>query len=119
MAKYEVNGYVTGVVTGIEKYGIFVRLDDFYSGLIHISEISSSFVKNVNDYVAMGEVIRAKVIEVDNDKCHLKLSIKDIPHKYMVPKKSKIKESGSGFNVLASNLDGWINEKLEEYKCLK
>lgn len=119
MAKYEIGNLVTGVVTGIEKYGVFVRLDDYYSGLIHISEISSGFVKNVNDYVAMGETIKAKIIDVDDKKCHLKLSIKDIPYKYMVPKASKIVELGSGFNILASHLDEWIKIKMKEYDSSK
>ena len=49
MLKYEKGKIVTGHVTGIEKYGIFVNLDEFYSGLIHISEISDGFVKDIND----------------------------------------------------------------------
>ena len=39
MTRYKKGDVVTGVVTGIEKYGIFVGLDDYNSGLIHISEI--------------------------------------------------------------------------------
>ena len=79
MKKYEKGKVVTGQVTGIEKYGIFVSLDEFYSGLIHISEISDGFVKNVNDYVKVGETIRAVVVDVDDDNYHLKLSIKKRP----------------------------------------
>ena len=45
MLKYDKGKIVTGQVTGIEKYGIFVSLDEFYSGLIHISEISDGFVR--------------------------------------------------------------------------
>ena len=78
MSKYKVGSIVTGSVTGIEKYGVFINLDDYYSGLIHISEISHNFVKNINDFVDLGEIIRVKVIEVDEDLFHVKLSIKDI-----------------------------------------
>lgn len=78
MSKYKVGSIVTGSVTGIEPYGVFVNLDDYYSGLIHISEISHGFVKNVNDYVNLGETIKAKVIDVDDDSFHVKLSIKGI-----------------------------------------
>ena len=49
MTKYKVGSTVTGNITGIEKYGAFVSLDDYYSGLIHISEISEGFVKDIND----------------------------------------------------------------------
>ena len=51
MSKYECGKIVTGCVTGVENYGIFVSLDEYYSGLIHISEISTKFVKDINDYV--------------------------------------------------------------------
>ena len=44
MSKYKKGRVVSGVVTGIEKYGVFIGLDEFYSGLIHISEISHGFV---------------------------------------------------------------------------
>ena len=50
MCKYYKNEIVEGCVTGIEKYGIFITLDEYYSGLIHISEISDGFVKDINKY---------------------------------------------------------------------
>ena len=57
MSKYEKGEIVLGCVTGIEKYGIFVNLDEYYSGLIHISEVSSSFVRYIHDFVKLGETI--------------------------------------------------------------
>ena len=41
----------------------FVNLDNYYTGLIHISEISEKFVSNINDYVTIGETIRVKIID--------------------------------------------------------
>ena len=64
MTKYKKGDIVTGCVTGIEKYGVFVNLDEFYTGLIHISEISDLYVRNVNDYVEVGQTIKCKVIDV-------------------------------------------------------
>ena len=78
MAKYTKGKIVEGVVTGIESYGIFVSLDEFYSGLIHISEISNGFVKNIHDYVNIGDTIYVEIIGVNDDECHLSLSIKNI-----------------------------------------
>ena len=66
MSKYKEGDIVTSCVTGIEKYGIFVGLDEYYSGLIHISEISEDFVRNINDYVAVGETIKARILEVEH-----------------------------------------------------
>lgn len=115
MTQYKVGKVVKGNITGIEKYGIFVNLDNFYSGLIHISEISNDFVKNPNDYGEVGETIYVKILDVDDTTNHLKLSIKDIDYSINKKnKKSKIKETGSGFCYLREMRDLWIKEKLSE-----
>lgn len=115
MAEYQVGKIVKGCVTGIEKYGIFVSLDNFYSGLIHISEISSGFVRNVADYVTVGETIYVKVLDVDDTEFKLKLSIKDIKYKLEKPRDTHvIIESGSGFEPLKLKLDEWIKDKIKE-----
>ena len=114
MLNYEKGKIVKGQVTGIEKYGIFVSLDEFYSGLIHISEISDGFVKNINDYVTVGETIRAKVVEVDEENYHVKLSIKNMNQKMKKRKSIPLEETKLGFTPLEEKLDGWIDAKMEE-----
>lgn len=117
--KYKVGKIVTGCVTGIEKYGIFVSLDDYYSGLIHISEISNLFVKNINDYVNLGETIKVKVLEVDENDFHVKLSIKNINYRMSSKKRKKIVETEHGFETLKFNLDKWIDIKEKELMSKK
>ena len=51
MDDIKVNDIVEVTVTGIQKYGAFVLINNKYDGLIHISEISSGYVKNINDYI--------------------------------------------------------------------
>ena len=114
MAKYEKGKIVTGCVTGIENYGIFVSLDDYYSGLIHISEISTKFVKDVNDYVNIGETIRVKIVDKDEESCHLKLSIKDIDYRINGKRRNKIIETEKGFETLSRKLEDWIEDKYSE-----
>lgn len=114
MLKYEKGKIVTGHVTGIEKYGIFVSLDEFYSGLIHISEISDGFVKDINDYVNIGETIQARIVDVDDDLYHLKLTIKNINYRVNKKPLPKLKEVSLGFEPLEVNLPKWIDEKLNE-----
>lgn len=116
MSKYRKGRIVTGVVTGVEKYGIFVGLDEFYSGLIHISEVSNGFVKDVHLFVDVGETIRAKVISVDDESCHVKLSIKDIDYRPENHKRQQIIETEKGFQPLAEHLNIWIDEKMREIK---
>ncbi len=112
---YRVGDIIKGQVTGIEKYGIFVNIDPWYDGLIHISEVSVDFVKDIHEFVQIGETIYCQVLEVDEESLHLKLSIKNINYKASNDN-SEIKETRKGFLPLKENLDGWINEKIEQYK---
>lgn len=114
MPKYKQGDIVTACVTGIEKYGIFVGLDEYYSGLIHISEISEGFVRNINDYVTLGETIKVRVLEVDDQECHVKLSIKGVDYRIARRRRSKIQETELGFSTLEKKLEGWIQDKLKE-----
>ncbi len=119
MTKYKVDSIVIGSVTGIEDYGVFVSLDDYYSGLIHISELSHGYVKDVNNFVKLGDTIRVKVVDVDDEACHLKLSIKDINYHVSKPKRMEIVEVGSGFGILEEKLPNWIENKKQEYEMNK
>ena len=78
MAEYRTGSIVKCQVTGIEKYGAFVNIDGIYSGLIHISEISNGFVKDINDFLQIGEIIYTQILDVDEENNRLKLSIKNI-----------------------------------------
>lgn len=119
MSKYDKGKIVTGRVTGIEKYGVFVSLDEFYSGLIHISEISDSFVKDIHDFVNVGETIKAKIVDKDDESYHIKLSIKNINYRIENKKEQKLKEIAGGFKPLGDKLNDWIKLKLMEEKDKK
>ena len=115
MTKFTKGKVIEATVTGIEPYGIFVSLDEYYSGLIHISEISHNFVKDVHDYVKVGDVIYTEIIDIDEQSCHLSLSIKNIKYKKNTGyKKKKITETPLGFKTLAYKLPIWIEESLQK-----
>ena len=113
MADYKEGDIIKAQVSGITKYGIFVHVDSDYNGLIHISEVSNDFVSDINDFVKMGDVIYCQVLEVDEIKLHLKLSIKNINYKTEVGP-NEIEESRLGFLPLKNKLDEWISEKMQE-----
>ena len=98
---------VRGKVTGIENYGIFLLMEDGYTGLIHISEISEKFVRNVADYVQVDDEIFAKVIEVDHENKRYKLTIKN--YDYREGKSNEV-EDVNGFTPLKEALPEWIDE---------
>ena len=73
--KIAVGDTVSGVVTGVVDYGVFVIVDGI-EGLIHISEISWERVSNPADYVKSGQTVEAKIIAIDKDR--LSLSLKQL-----------------------------------------
>ena len=95
---------VRGEITAIKPYGAFVKIDKQFVGLIHISEISDGFVRNIEDYVTIGDVIDLRVLDVKGNK--LSLSFKAL-HKR---KKRYDITLQSGFSPLQEKLDQWIEE---------
>ena len=73
--KLAVGDTVTGVVTGVVDFGIFVNVEGI-EGLVHISEISWERVNNPSDYVKVGQAIEAKIIAIDKER--LSLSMKQL-----------------------------------------
>ena len=108
----KVGSIVRCEVSGITEYGVFVKIEDGYSGLIHISEMSDKFVHNIEKLYIIGDVINAKVIEIDEEKKQVKLSIKE--NSKNNNKRKAIIEKGKGFKPLKENLDFWIEEKMKE-----
>ncbi len=118
----QVGDVVYGVITGIRPYGAFVSLDDGYKGLIHISEISTDYVKDVRMFVRLHERVAVKVLEIE-DENHVKLSLKAVsPHKarfhtHRHRQGSPLPKTIIGFSSLNDRLAGWIDaayEKLQE-----
>jgi len=101
-------------ITGLQNYGAFVDIDSEYDGLIHISEISYGFVKNISDYLNIGESIYAEIVEINDESKQVKLSIKDIDYKHDGSRIKRMAETKNGFTPLKDNLDRWINEKIKE-----
>ena len=109
---YKVGDIVLGEVTGIEDYGIFVKVEDKYTGLVHISEIIGGYVKDVNDFFKVGEKIYVHILEIDEKNYQMKLSTKNINYRINSEEK-KAPESVSGFLPLSRKLDDWIDETLQ------
>lgn len=110
---YMIGEIVEGVITGIKPYGAFVYLDNKHNGLIHISEISERFVKDVHTYVKIDERVKVKIIDMDDDGIHLKLSLKAVEANKArsMRKRKTIQElppMEKGFSTIAKHLDEWI-----------
>lgn len=102
-AQYSIGSIVEGRITGITKYGAFAIIkneENETSGMVHISEISRGFVKDVNEHIKLNQIIKAVVIAI-NDDGKLALSIKQMPGeqkdkeeiKIEKPDKNKVEKS--------------------------
>ena len=102
-------------ITGIQKYGAFATLENNdYNGLIHISEISYGYVKNIHDFINIGDAIYAEVLYINDENKQIKLSIKDIDYKKDGVRLKRMAETKNGFKPLKDNLDNWINDKIKQ-----
>ena len=115
MNKIKENDVIRVKITGIQKYGAFASTENAdYNGLIHISEISYGYVKNIHDFMNVGDNIFAEVLDINNDNKQIKLSIKDIDYKKDGTRLKRMAETKKGFEPLKENLEIWINEKIKE-----
>ena len=71
----EVGAILEGKVTGITKFGVFVELPDKVTGMVHISEVAATFVKEIRDFVTEGQTVKVKVLSIGEDG-KVSLSIK-------------------------------------------
>lgn len=69
----EVGSKVQGKVTGITNFGAFVELPEGSTGLVHISEVADSYVKDVNDHLKIGDEVQVKVISEKDGKVALSI----------------------------------------------
>ena len=67
---------LTGTVRNVIDFGAFVDIGVKHDGLVHISEMSDRYVKNPSDLVSVGDIVKVKVIGIDNDRQKVKLSMK-------------------------------------------
>ena len=67
---------LTGTVRNVTDFGAFVDVGVKHDGLVHISEMSNSYVKNPSDVVSVGDIVKVKVIGIDKDRQKVKLSMK-------------------------------------------
>ena len=99
MSKIKVGDIVECVVTGVQSYGAFVLIDNSINGLIHISEISKGYVRNIEDFVKVGETVYVKILELDEEDLRAKVSLKEIREVNKRERYTKIPRSRHKINL--------------------
>lgn len=120
--KFETGQILEGKVTGVQPYGAFVALDDKTQGLVHISEVTHGYVKDINDHLKVGDDVKVKILHVDEANNKVSLSIRatiEPPKKQIKPQKEKTEKqensTSQGFNTLKDKLEEWIEQSKERH----
>lgn len=116
-----VGSVVEGKVTGLTKFGAFVELPEGKVGMVHISEVASTYVNEISDFLQEGQEVKVKVLNID-EAGKISLSIKkaeDKPEKTERPQRNNNKFAGEnrqgdgGFKrrERRSNPNVWTGQK--------
>jgi general stress protein 13 len=111
--EYKIGSIVTGKITGIQRYGAFVELDVRTQGLIHISEITHGFVRDIQDFLIIGDEVEVRVISIDEVTGKISLSLRGVQCDSEERKSSVFhvpRQTGKGFATLKGKLSQWIEE---------
>lgn len=112
--RYEVGKEISGVITNLTDFGVFVELEEGIEGLVHVSEISKENIKTPKEHYAIGDTITAKVMNINSEERRIGLSIKrledDDDSKYLEEFAKNMKPATSSFGeILRTN----IKEQIE------
>ena len=119
--KYEVGQIVLGTVTNVKPYALFLEFEDGTTGLLHISEISDSFIRDIERYGSKGDKMKVMIVSIDENNGFLRVSYKKVPPEeaYSSHTNSARKAPDTNdedFAPLAEKLPEWIKDTLEKAK---
>ncbi|HEX7064757.1 MAG TPA: S1 domain-containing post-transcriptional regulator GSP13 [Bacillales bacterium] len=117
LENFQVGDIVEGKVTGIKPFGAFVAIDEEHQGLVHISEVAHGFVKDIQEYLSVGDEVKVKILTIDEDAGKISLSIRKTQPEPQKPRsggKGKPKKNDQGFNTLEDKLKDWLKESNEK-----
>jgi small subunit ribosomal protein S1 len=112
--RYPVGTMLTGTITNITDFGLFVEVEEGIEGLVHVSEMSKKKIKSPKEAFNEGDSIEAKVIHVSADERRLGLSLKaQEPERKRTGGAGEFRTTQSG-SMTGSNLGDMIRQKMEE-----
>lgn len=119
--KYEIGQVVIGKVTNVKPYALFMDFEDGVSGLLHISEISDSFIRDIEKYGSKGDEIKVMIVDIDKNNGFLRVSLKRVPHDETYSTHTNVNRAlpetnDNEFKALEEKLPEWIASTLKEAK---
>ncbi len=106
----EVGKIVEGKITGITNFGAFVQMENGKTGLVHISEVALSFVKDIKEHLKEGDTVKVKVLSID-DSGKVSLSIK----KALEEERKKQSKVPAQVSFGSDSVDMSFEEKMKQF----
>lgn len=118
---HEVGELLIGEVIKVKPYALFLKFDEGSQGLLHISEISNTYIRDIERFGAVGDKMRVKVLEVDPKNGYLRVSLKQVEREQAYSTHTNVhtkavKKDEEGFRPLADRLPYWKKMTLDKIK---
>jgi predicted RNA-binding protein with RPS1 domain len=115
MTNAQVGDVLEGTVVRVYPNYAIMLYEDGETGLLHISELSNSYVRNFTGYVQVGNIYKTKVIEVNEARGFIKVSIKQLTgaDRRKATHKKRIEISETSFAELEKRLPEWVKAENE------
>ncbi|MGF3067248.1 CvfD/Ygs/GSP13 family RNA-binding post-transcriptional regulator [Facklamia sp. P12945] len=116
--KFKIGDIIEGEVTGIQNYGIFIKLSDEEQGLVHISECKHGYVGALDEFINIGEKVKVVVIDIDEYSKKISLSMRalDKINTPLFPVRNRRKKRRNlpdiGFKTIADKMPQWIDQAM-------
>lgn len=117
--EYKIGDVIEGVVSGIQNYGVFVKLDDQTQGLVHISECHHGYIEDLSSFVKIGQQVRVIIIDIDEYSHKISLSMRALEKKNVPTYPARNKKIPRrhtpkiGFKTLKQQMPSIIEEALK------
>ena len=121
MTEYKIGDIIEGTITSIRDFGAIMIFNDGKKGLLHISEVANTFIRNIKRYLKIGKTYQVKIIGIEDDG-FLKLSMSKITPEEKASfrssgvKKVKVDPQFIDFEALKEKIPDWIKKELENDK---
>ena len=118
-SQIKIGDIIIGKVSKVRPYAAFLSFDNGINGLLHISEITGGFIRDIEKYVAIGDEIKVKVIDVDDTNGFLRVSVKEIEESerystHINKDKATVVVEKNEFDTIEKSLPKWIENTLKE-----
>jgi len=118
---YKIGDIIIGKVNQIRPYALFLTFEGEVNGLLHISELSDGYIRDIEKFGSIGDEIKVKVLSIDSSNGFLRVSYKAIPEKerystHQNTNRSVPQFDEADFTDLEAKLPEWIEQTLQKAK---